>query len=208
MLRDAEHKALKTLELSGSILDLGGDARSEYRVLIQGNHTYTTVNLDERASPDILHDLEKSLPVADASYDHAVLINVLEHVYGYQQLLQEAVRAIRSEGKIIIVVPFLFPVHPSPSDYWRFTDATLLRMCETVGLSVLRVVPLGTGVFSARYVMLDRLLPTPIRFLFTIVLRPFVSTVDRVFAATGRVLGKKYATSDYALGYLVEARKN
>ena len=80
-------------------------------------------------------------------------------------------------------------------------------MCEASSLSVERVIPLGTGVFSARYVMLDRLLPTPIRVLFSTILRPFVPLVDTVFAAIGRVLGKKYNASDYALGYMVVSVK-
>ena len=206
LLRDAEHKALKTLELSGSILDLGGDTRSEYRKLIQGEHTYTTVNLDEIASPDVLHDLEQPLPLPDASYDHVLLINVLEHVFEYRQLLREAARVVRPGGSVVIVVPFLFPVHPSPSDFWRFTLQALERECVQADLVVEKARSLGSGVFASRYVLLDRLMPGFMRALGAIVLLPVIHMLDAAFSLTAHVLGKKYASSDYALGYFLVAR--
>lgn len=205
MLRDAEHKALKTLELSGSILDLGGDARSAYRGLISGNHTFTGVNLDLMAAAEITHDLELPLPLADASYDHVLLINVLEHVFEYRQLLSEAARVVRPGGNVVIVVPFLFPIHPSPSDFWRFTLQALERECVQAGLTVEKVTPLGSGVFAAQYVMIDRLLPVILRLFGYWVMRPIVLLLDRVFVVLARLLKKRYDPTDYSLGYFVKA---
>lgn len=207
LLRTAEHAALARLTLSGKVLDLGGEKGSEYLSFIKGEFAVTTVNLDLDAAPDITHDLEKPLPISSASYDHVLLINVLEHIFDYQQLLNEAVRVVRPGGSIIIVVPFLFPIHPSPSDFWRFSGQTLERLLLSLGLESVRVHPLGSGVFSARYVMLDRLLPTPLRFLGYHTLRHVVSLADHVFVIVARVLGKKYRKEDYALGYLVKGRR-
>ncbi len=189
------------------MLDLGGDDRADYRKLIGGTHTFTTVNMDEKARPDILHDLEKPLPVGDASYDHVVLMNVLEHIYNFRQLLSEAARVTKPGGKIIIVVPFLFPLPPSPNDYWRFTAQTLRKECEGLSLTVEKLETLGTGVSSAQYVMIDRLMPGPVRFIAFYVCRPLAYSFDALFTATARVLGKKYHPSDYALGYCLVGRK-
>ena len=207
LLRQAEHKALSHLTLHGSMLDLGGDDRAAYRTLIKGTHEYTTVNLDAKARPDILHDLEKSLPIQDASYDHVLLINVLEHIYGYRELLREAGRVVVSEGKVVIVVPYLFPLHPSPHDFWRFSAETLRRECSAVGLEIEELVPLGSGVFAARYVMLDRLLPGFLRMVGYYTCAPLTVITDLCFASLARFLKKKYDIADYALGYLVVARK-
>jgi SAM-dependent methyltransferase len=203
LLRQAEHEALKGISLSGSILDLGGGGNADYRSLIGGEHTFTTVDLGQKA--DIQHDLEELLPLADASYDHALLINVLEHIYDFRQLLAEAVRVTKPGGTLVIVVPFLFPVHPSPNDYWRFSGQTLEREMERVGLTIERLTPLGTGVFSARSVMLDRLMPGPVRALGLLV-RPLIIGTDRLFTALAHALGKKYDPADYALGYALIAR--
>ncbi len=204
LLRSAEHTVLKTIELNGSILDLGGDARSDYRSLIKGEHTFTTVNLDEKAVPDISHDLEQPLPIESHSYDHVLLINVLEHVYAYRQLLSEAVRVVRSGGSVLIVVPFLYPVHPSPNDYWRFSAQALSAECKAVGLTS-KIVPLGDGAWSAAYMLVDRLMPSPLRLLGYVTLRPLAVLTDRVFSGVARMLGKQYGPADYPLGYVVHA---
>ncbi len=205
LLRSAEHKALSHLTLAGSILDLGGDTRSKYRDCIQGDHTFTTVNFDQRTTPSIFHDLEQPLPIQDHSYDHVLLINVLEHIYAFHQLLGEAARVVRPGGSIIIVVPFLFPLHPSPNDYWRFSAQALQKECEKQRLVVQTITPLGSGVCAARHVMLERLLPFPIRALLFLV-RPLIVLVDLVFAFIAKAFKKKYQQSDYALGFLVCAQ--
>jgi SAM-dependent methyltransferase len=207
LLRIAEHEALARMTLSGSIIDLGGDARGEYRGYLPGEHTFTTVNLAPHALPDITHDLETPLPCADASFDHALLINVLEHVYHARALLQEAVRVVRPGGSLVVIVPFLFPLHEDPHDFWRFSRETLERMCAEAGLQNVRITPLGSGIFAARYVMLDRLLPFPVRLLMFYTLRFQVWVADAVFTRLAHKLGKKYQPADYALGYAVEAHK-
>lgn len=202
LLRQAEHKALSTVTLNGSVLDLGGGKDAEYLSYIKGTFSVTTLNLDEDTRPDIFHDLETPLPIPDASYDHVLLINVLEHIYDYRQLLSEAARVVRPGGKIVIIVPFLFPVHPSPRDFWRFTDEALRRECEALSLSDITISPLGRGVFSAQFLFIDRLLPRPLRIIGFYIKRPLIYLADYLFARLARFLGKKYSPNEYALGYL------
>lgn len=206
LLRRAEHEALSGVTLSGSVLDLGGEKCAEYITCIHGNFTVTTVNLDSVEKTDIVHDLEEPIPLADASYDHVLLINVLEHIFNYRQLLTEATRIVRPGGSVIIAVPFLFPIHPSPHDYWRFTKETLEKECVLAGLQIETLTPLGSGVFAVRYMMLDRLLPAPLRFVSYYTFRYIASALDSVFSSIAHVLGKRYSTAEYALGYVVYAR--
>ena len=72
----------------------------------------TVLNLDAHAQPDVFADLEQPLPFADRSFDTVLAMNVLEHVYRYEQLLRESFRVLRSgggdhRGSV------LFQVHPS-----------------------------------------------------------------------------------------------
>lgn len=206
LLRLAEHHSLEKFTLTGKVLDIGGDVKSTYRRLIQGNHSFVTINLDEGAFPDILHDLEKPLPLGDRLFDHAILINVLEHVFEYRQLLREVVRVVKPGGEVVVVVPFLFPVHPSPHDFRRFTAEALLRECELAGMGDIRIAALGTGVFAAGYVFLDRLLPWPLRLLNFHSVRYVVALLDVIWTRVARLTKKKYTPQDYALGYVVQAR--
>ena len=206
LLRLEEHKALASIALSGRVLDLGGDKNSEYLRFFRGTFDTTTLNFSPEARPDIMHDLEKPLPIENASYDHVLLINVLEHIFDYRALLQEARRVVKPGGSIVIVVPYLFPVHPSPEDYHRFTASALKKELEVAGLRDIRVETLGGGVFAARYLLLDRLLPRPLRIINFYTGRYITRGLDVLFIQVSRVLGKKYAPGDYALGYCAVAR--
>lgn len=207
LLRRAEHEALKRVHMSGSVLDLGGDTRSEYRTLFGRSCAVTTLNADPDADPDIVHDLETPLPIESASFDVVLLVNVLEHVFNYRALLQESVRVLKPGGNIVVMVPFLFPVHPSPRDFYRFTREALQREFQSLGLVKVRVTPLGTGVFSVRHLFLNRLLPRVVRLLSYYTLRYAIVVLDALFAKIGRATGKKYDPADYALGYCAVAEK-
>jgi len=208
LLRLAEHQALTNVSLEGSVIDLGGDTRSSYIACMPGNKTVTTLNFSEKAGPDILHDLEQPLPIANAQFDHALLINVLEHIYDYRQLLREAVRVIRPGGKVVIVVPFLFPIHPSPQDFRRFSAEALRRECAQAGLANVSLVALGSGVFAARYVLLDRLLPKPLRIAAFYSVRYGINLLDALFTAGTKATRRAYRPEDYPLGYCAVGTKS
>jgi SAM-dependent methyltransferase len=207
LLRLAEHRALAHVTLNGAVLDLGGDTNSEYLSFIQGSFTPTRVNFDPKTKPDIMHDLEQPLPVSNATYDGAVLFNVLEHIFEYRALLEESIRVLKPGGTILIVVPFLFPVHPSPDDFHRFTGSTLRKELERLGMQEIVIVPLGGGVWSARYLMLDRLLPKPLRLINFYTFRHLAEFFDRAMVSLANMSGKKYDPAHYALGFCVTATK-
>lgn len=208
VLRLAEHRALSGVTLSGKVLDLGGTCGAEYHSFLKGTFDITTVNMDAHTAPDLLHDLEQPVPYPDASFHHVLLINVLEHIFNYRQLLGEATRIVKSGGSVIIVVPFLFPIHPDPHDFWRFSKETLEKECANAGLTIEKLMPLGSGVFSARHLFIARLMPGPIRFVLHYTFRYLATVLDSVFVHTAHLLGKQYAPTDYALGYGVVARKS
>jgi SAM-dependent methyltransferase len=205
LLRRAEHQALSRVTLHGKVLDLGGDHRSRSRDFIRGGAKFTIVNMSPETKPDILHDLEKPLPFSDTMFDGVLLVNVLEHIFNYQQLLAESARVLKPGGQVVVVVPFLFPMHPSPHDYWRFTGEALAKILADAGFHNIKVEPLGGGVFSARYLSIDRLMPSPIRFLGYYTCRYIALAFDALFTVIARALGKKYDPADYALGYCVTA---
>jgi SAM-dependent methyltransferase len=205
-LRKEEHNALQNIELQGRVLDLGGDTRSQYQRLFRGTFSIETLNMDSKTRPDVIADLEKPLPLNDASYNGALLINVLEHVFEYRQLLGECARILKPGGIIVVVVPFIFPYHASPSDFHRYTFETLQRALSFAGFSQVEVHALGSGVCAARWTLLQRLLPGPLQFL-SLLFGPLAHVFDTMLTALARGTGKKYTPSDYALGYVATARK-
>lgn len=55
----------------------------------------------------------------DASFDVVVCMSILEHVPDPQRAIAELHRVLKPGGRIWIQLPFHYPYHESPKDYWR-----------------------------------------------------------------------------------------
>lgn len=150
LLRREEYRALAKLHVDGAILDVGGVRASGYQHLLQGDHTYTTANLSIEDA-DIAFDAEKTWPIENGKYDAVMFLNVLEHLYDYRTAISEAHRVLSPGGKVISCTPFMFNVHGSPSDYFRYTKSALERIFSDAGFESVEITELGTGAFSVIY---------------------------------------------------------
>lgn len=206
ILRKEEEEQFASLRLHGKVLDLGGEKRSGYLTHVEGTYHVTTVNISTETGCDVVHDLEVTpLPFDNASYDAVILNNTIEHIYHARELVCDALRILRPGGQIIITAPFLFPVHPSPHDYWRFTDEAVRTMLKEGGVTQVVCIPLGTGVTTVIYHLFERLLPRPLRIVAHIV-RPIAGVLDAVIYATRR-RGSVQLREYYTLGYFVVGTK-
>jgi len=66
-------------------------------------------------------------------YDVIIAINVLEHVYDYRRAITNIHDALRPNGYLVLSVPFFYPLHDLPDDYWRFTCESLRRELSMFG---------------------------------------------------------------------------
>ena len=164
--------------------------------------------LRARARGPVLTGTAESLPFGDASFDAAVLGEVLEHVEDDLAGLSEVARVVRPGGVVAISVP-ANPAWFGPSDEWaghsrRYTRDALLELCAGAGLAVEKLAPWGFPVssFYHRRIYEPRLTaqgPSRPRWY----MRPAVSALgaalqlDRLFVGVERG----------ALGYLVLVRK-
>lgn len=150
-LRIEEYKRLAKLHLDGEILDVGGSKKSGYHELIKGNHKITTANIDASYGTDVIFDAQQTWPVADASYSGVLFINVLEHVFDYKAAVNESCRVLKNGGLMIGIVPMMFNVHGSPSDYFRYTRFSIEKITSEAGFKSVEITELGTGAFSVIY---------------------------------------------------------
>jgi len=205
LFRKLTHRSLAKLMISGTILDVGGDYRSLYRICLGGQHKFITLNIDEQTKPDLKFNAESiPWPVSDSQFDAVLLINVLEHIYNYRAVLQESFRVVKPDGHLIIVVPFLYPLHPSPHDYFRYSEETLLKLLNDHHFSDRQLTCLGYGAFSTACANLQRFLPLPLYWF----LEKISIGTDWVIKYLARRLGRKYTGAEYPLGYLVVARRS
>ena len=126
--------------LSGHVLDVGC-AESRPRDYLPDDAEYIGLDYFLTASgwyetrPDVYGDAQ-ALPLADDSVDHALLLDVLEHLPHPTRCLEELHRVIRPGGSLTIQVPFLYPLHDEPLDFHRWTRHGLRRAASECGYSI------------------------------------------------------------------------
>lgn len=82
-----------------------------------------------------------ALPFAGGSLDGVLCEMVLEHVPDARGALREMARVLKPGGRLYLALPFLWPYHASPHDYWRWTSSGVERELSDFGFETL-----GAGV--------------------------------------------------------------
>jgi SAM-dependent methyltransferase len=80
----------------------------------------TSFDIDPKYQPDILGDI-CTFDFGDRNYDVVVLSEVLEHVHSPHLAIGNIHRLLNQGGRLILTVPFIFPIHERPHDYFRYT---------------------------------------------------------------------------------------
>jgi SAM-dependent methyltransferase len=92
---------------------------------------------------DFSCDLTKPLPFEDNSFDIIVLSDVLEHIPEPEKVFVEIRRLLKTNGKLIFNVPFMYWLHEQPYDYYRYTEFALRRFLQIGKLELELLEPLG-----------------------------------------------------------------
>jgi len=202
IIRGEEYKNLSRLNLEGKILDVGGSKISGYHELAKGNHEYIVINIDEYCKPDYFVDIEGKFPFEDASFDHAICLNVLEHVFEFENVVSETVRTLRKNGTMVVAVPMLHHIHGSPDDFIRYTESALRRLFKKYDCEVVELQTLGSGFFSLGFQCVGGFFPTD---FLRLTLKDIAIFLDTRLSK----LSKKYKTltDRLPLGYFVVAKK-
>jgi SAM-dependent methyltransferase len=94
------------------------------------------IGADITKNKDALVQIGHVLPLADHSFGYVVSFQVLEHVSIPNDYLAEANRVLKSGGKLFLTTHGLWPYHPTPGDFHRWTKAGLVHELERAGFRV------------------------------------------------------------------------
>lgn len=83
-----------------------------------------TIDIDPERKPDIVGDAHH-LPFGDEEFEAVLCTEVLEHLIDPRQAIAEVKRVLQPGGKIILTTRFVYPIHDSPHDYFRYTRYAL-----------------------------------------------------------------------------------
>ena len=136
--------------LKGTVYDLGCGEMPYRGWVLQFADRYVGVdwsNSPHQVRPDILADLNESLPIDDEVADAIISFSTLEHLREPESMLREAYRLLKPGGSIVLQVPFMWWVHEAPHDYYRFTRHGLEHLFRKVGFTDIEVLA-NTGFWA------------------------------------------------------------
>jgi SAM-dependent methyltransferase len=135
----AKHVADLANRITGKTLDIG--CGNKPYAHLYGSDEYVGLEIDtpqNRASKraDYYYDGNR-FPFADASFDSAVANEVFEHVFNPDQFLSEVVRVLKSEGMVLLTMPFVWDEHEQPYDFARYSSFGIKSILEKHGFEII-----------------------------------------------------------------------
>lgn len=130
---------------NGRVLDYGCGG-SPYQSLFQGSKYHRA---DFLAAPglDYLIDAKSRTVGAKSSfYDTILSTQVLEHVDQPHRQLKELHRLLVKKGKLFLTTHGIFPDHPCPHDYHRWTAEGLALELKAAGFHIRKIIKLTTNL--------------------------------------------------------------
>lgn len=136
--------------MKGSMLDVGC-GQMPYREYIKKNTTIskytgldinTAIEYSKDIKPDYTWD-GKIIPFESCSYDTLMATEVLEHCPEPLSTLKEMQRVLKQGGYILLTVPYLWPLHETPHDEYRYTPYALNRLLQEAGFKNIEITAGG-----------------------------------------------------------------
>lgn len=96
----------------------------------------------------------QQLGIRDASFEVVLCTEVLEHLPEPQRAIDEMFRVLEPGGELLLTTRFLFPLHDTPHDYFRYTKYGLRHLLRRFEIVELREETDSVGALA---VLLQRL---------------------------------------------------
>lgn len=201
ILRILQILEIKKLKIHGSILDAG----SKKSISNVTNYIFNKdkiVYLDNFSNNP--NDLNINLEIlennVDYTFNNVFLMNVLEHIYNHQNCLNNCYNLLSKDGFFFGSTPFIFAIHPSPNDYYRYTEESLRKSLEIARFKNIEIKVLAGGIGICFYSLVFNITKKiPLLNNFLIIL---IYIFDKIIFC----FSKKIKNS-LPLGYIFSAKK-
>lgn len=135
---------LKTLEIEGTVLDVGGihfPVRgrtktwnvTEYEIL-DSKSGYRGMKADYVENINLVLDFKKQ-------FNNVFCLEVLEYVYDPMTAIRNLSWFLKRDGKLFISTHFIFPHHSGGEDCMRYTRTGITKLLTKVGLEIISITP-------------------------------------------------------------------
>ena len=184
-----------------SLLDLGCGNKPYESLFRKKFSTYVGADLAGNNDADLLIDAEGRVNAQDNTFDCVLSSEVLEHVTDPQLYLSEARRVLKPDGSLVLSTHGIWPYHPDPTDFWRWTVEGLQAEIRRAGFeirSVQGVMGLETASLQLWQDSTFERVPTLIRRPYTWFFQTCIHLIER---------RRKARLCDDAMIFVILARK-
>ncbi len=134
----------------GTLLDIGcGQMPYKNHILKASPNIKRYIGLDfahgkyaDIKLPDITWD-GKTIPLDSASVDCCLATEVLEHCHQPMTVLKEIRRVLKPDGVFFFTSPFIWPLHDTPHDHYRYTPFSLKLLLNEAGFEDVQINAMG-----------------------------------------------------------------
>jgi SAM-dependent methyltransferase len=151
-IRTSIFNALKeTLpKLKSDLLDVGCGKMPYKNYILENSKVTKYIGLDIESALEydsaIKSDFTwdgKIMPFENDTFDSAFGTEVLEHCPEPEIVLKEVLRVLKPEGIFFFTVPFLWNLHETPHDEYRYTPFSLARHLKNSGFKEIEIKATG-----------------------------------------------------------------
>lgn len=180
------------LKPGDKVLDFGCSVM-QYRAFFPEHVDYIGADLPGNEHARVIVQPDGKVQVDSGSIDLVFSTQVLEHVQDPALYLGEAMRMLKTGGKLILTTHGTFIYHPDPEDNWRWTSSGLKRQVEMAGFKVTHIEGLVGGAPAALQFFQDSFwsrIPKKPRFLrksFFWIMQSLITWMDKRYSAAGRL---------------------
>lgn len=151
--KERQYLAAIGKSVHGRVLDIGCGQQKPQQFInpdaaYVGLDYYRTATEWYGTRPQVYGDA-RALPFRESSFDWVLLLDVLEHVPAPNHSFGEAFRVLKTGGRLILQVPFMYPTHDAPLDFHRWTLYGLQELARKTGFTVVEKTPMGTPLECA-----------------------------------------------------------
>ena len=192
------------------ILDIGSGISPWYHPIVKGSITKFD-SIEDKHHIDVTGRME-NLPFDSESFDKIICINALYYSSNPQKTFSEISRVLKKNGKVLIVTPFMYPIHDAPHDKFRFTEYAFESLFAGT-CSDIEITPVG-GIFSIPLMLVRSLIKgTPLifpKFLRKIVMIFLIILMLPIYALSQLLTALDFADNSrrWPTYYIVVAKKN
>jgi SAM-dependent methyltransferase len=139
----------QTFPRGSTFLDVGCGEQPLRKRIEERNFRYIGMDVvqNHHNSVSIIGPIDGPLadpwPDRQERYSAVICTEVLEHVADWHEAFGNLRRLLEDGGKLLLTIPFFFPLHMVPYDYFRATPHIIERFADRYGFEIERLDQLG-----------------------------------------------------------------